>query len=74
MVVHYYGFCAEKSLESVLARLNRLRSTKVDAAEIAGLMDTAAFSIFSCAISVSATVCSLHWDRHRTNCRGVFSG
>lgn len=36
----------EKSLESVLARLNRLRATKVDAAEIAGLTDTAAFSIF----------------------------
>lgn len=48
-------FCAEKSLESELARLNRLRSTKVDAAEIAGLTDTAAFSIFSCTISVNAS-------------------
>lgn len=42
-------FVVEKSL--VLARLNRYRPTKVDAAELAGLIDTAAFSIFP---SVSA--------------------
>lgn len=63
-------FCAEKSLESVLARLNRLRPTKVDAAEIAGLIDTAAFSIFSCAISVNANEFCLfitggYFDRYR---------
>lgn len=40
-------FCTEKSLESVLAPLNRLRSTKGDAAEIAGQTHTAVFSIFS---------------------------
>lgn len=48
-------FCAQKSLESVLAGLNRLRPTKVDTAEIAGLTDTAAFSVFSCTISVIAS-------------------
>lgn len=48
-------FCAQKSLESVLAGLNRLGFTKVYAAEIAGLTDTAAFSIFSCTISVIAS-------------------
>lgn len=39
-------FCAEKSLESVLARLNRLRSTKVDAAEIAGPIHTATHVLY----------------------------
>lgn len=52
-------FCSQKSLESLLAGLNRLRSTKVDTAEIAGLTDTAAFSVFSCPISVIASVINL---------------
>lgn len=38
----------------MLARLNRHRPTKVDAAELAGLIDTAAFSIFH-VLSVSAS-------------------
>lgn len=38
--------CAENALDFVLARLNSYRTTKVDAAEMAGWTDTIASSIF----------------------------
>lgn len=56
MMISHYGFVvfgSGKSLESVLARLNRLRSTKLDAAEIAEL--TRLPALFFHVLSVNAS-------------------